>query len=274
MKILLVIFAFLTAALRVSAQPDGLREVPSRLIVGDRNTREVSKPATNEAAEDAIEFHLAGDCHMRVAAKAFLDEKERKYMVILNNIYGGCRAGGWRSGWVVFEKANRDYQVELSEVRIDRSEYRPADDFEFPKPAPTISREEVTISEVDLGGCIQLAGQSQWIFSNAEWLHSAIGSGPRRERCTERVGYLAIDFDRETLVGWSFASGYCGRPEGLGFSAVKETSSDPKGNRLVIDARYEAVGDDYCKEWRTHAVWLVVPRPPDGYRIDLTSGVR
>jgi hypothetical protein len=142
-------------ALSTVAQPDGYVEVPSRTsafdraigcpqlingpydaeaIAGIRSIENCRKylPADGSDVKDRtlVRWSAGSDCHMRVAIKVFRVDAERRYRVILNNIYGGCRAGGWRSGWVTFDKIPQGYSVELIEIKVDRF-HRGDDESEF-----------------------------------------------------------------------------------------------------------------------------------------------
>jgi hypothetical protein len=271
MKVLFTISFILTVAIGAAAQPEGWVEVPSRLIVGDRSGNAPPMPDYDVAREAVAGFRMGSDCYMRVAGKVFRVESEKKYRVILNNIYGGCRAGGWRSGFVIFRKPQIDYLVEVTELDVDRVHSSPGGGFEFPKPPSEKTHEPLDVREIDLSGCLELAGQSQWIIRDAQTLDKSIIDGFETEACREHIADLAINFDATTLVGWSFASGYCERPSGLVFSAVKETTSSPAENRFVINADYDPPGQSVCKDWRTYPVWLLIPQLPEGLRIDFTE---
>lgn len=222
---------------------------------------------TNAGDQTLVYYSVGSDCHMKVVVKVFRVDLEKKYKVIINNIYGGCRAGGHRSGWVAFEKLPEDYQVEVKEVRVDRLHYGDDDtQFTFPKPPTTKSQTPVSIREVDLGECLIMTGQSQWILANREALDKALSD--EKAQCRENVDRLGLDLSKEALVGYSFQSGYCHRPIGLEFSAIHESSSDPKEDRLMIKAQYREVGDAYCKIWTTYPVWLIVEKPAGHVRYE------
>ena len=70
--------------------------------------------------ESLVYYRVSSDCHMRIAVKVFRSVADRKYKVIINNIYGGCRAGGMCAGWLVFEKMPPGYNVDMNVVRVDR----------------------------------------------------------------------------------------------------------------------------------------------------------
>jgi len=215
--------------------------------------------------ETVIRYSAASDCHMRLVVKVFRVDAERKYKVIVNNIYGGCRAGGWRHGWLVIDKILDGYTVEMNEVKVDRIHGPIRDEgFVFPKPPPIVTSEPLVAREVDTKGCLHMAGASQWVISNPEHLTTAIGNTPDKATCTAHFKKLNIDFEKETLAGYSFVSGYCWRPRGLAFEATKETSTDSAGNRFLLTVSFDKSFGS-CHIWRSYPLWVVVPKLPWGY---------
>lgn len=96
------------------------------------------------ATHTLVRYSVASDCHMRVATKVIRSDAEKKFKLVINNIYGGCRAGGWRQGWVAFEKIPPDYAFEIIEVKVDRNNAPVHDpDFTWPKPESVKLRETV-----------------------------------------------------------------------------------------------------------------------------------
>ena len=218
----------------------------------------------NAENRSLVYYSVSSDCHMRVAVKVLRIDAEKKYLVVISNIYGGCRAGGVRSGWLSFDKMPADYQLEIKEVRVDREA-----EFVYPKPPTTKSQTTTSIREVELGECLKLSGQSQWVLANSDGLDRALNT--ETPSCREKVKNLGLDLSKQALVGYSFHSGYCDRPVGLEFSAIHETSSDPKEDRLMIKAQFRDVGDAYCKIWTTYPVWLIVEKPAGHVRYEFFS---
>jgi hypothetical protein len=218
--------------------------------------------------ESLIYYHAGSDCHMRVAIKVFRVDAERKYKFILNNIYGGCRAGGWRSGWVVIDKIPTGYELEMHEVKVDRIHGPiPNEGFVFPRPPSLVKREPLETRRVDLTDCLPLTGQSQWILRSRDHIERALDGRPNKATCLERFDATDTDLSTHMLVGYSFATGHCGRPPNLAFKAAKEISSDPTEDRFVVTAQFDGPGERPCKVWTAWPVWLVMPRLPDGYGI-------
>ncbi len=225
--------------------------------------------------ESLVYYRVSSDCHMQVAVKVFRLAAEKKYKVIINNIYGGCRAGGTRAGWVVFEKLPPGYNVDMAVVTVDRIHGPIRDEgFAFPKPPSTVNRETLIATEIDLKGCLPLTGQSQWVIQHDSHLKNALAFEKDADRCVEVFKALAIDFSKYTLAGYSFASGHCGRPPNLGFQLVKETSSEQRENRYLVTATFDDAGENYCKVWTTYPVWMLVPKLPDGYGVSFETRAR
>lgn len=296
---LLLGFAFIGAlSVVTSAQPDGYREVSHRgllaseklgcfLASGPYEAKKLEAIAAEKPncaylrdlkvdrqKESLVYYHVGSDCHMRVKLKVFRVNAEKKYKVVINVIYGGCRAGGWRSGWIAFEKTPPGYNIDVHEVGADRYDVREkgADHFVFPKPPSVIKRETLAPPTViDLKGCLPLSGQSRWVIRHEVHLENAIGHGDDAARCRDVFKTLAVDFSKHTLVGYSFASGHCERPPGLEFELVKETSSDPREDRFLLTARFTSPGENYCKTWTTYPLWMLVPKLPEGYSFDFDA---
>ena len=153
-------------------------------------------------------WSAASDCHMRVAVKLFRSDVEKRVRLVLNNIYGGCRAGGWRAGWVVIDKPPAGYTVSIDEVKIDRIHgiNDGGTGFVFPLPPSIVTIENVELRSVDLADCLPLTGQSRWILSSQEHLDAAFENKPNDSECRERLKNLKIDLSQQTLAGASFAT--------------------------------------------------------------------
>jgi hypothetical protein len=207
-----------------------------------------------------VAYSAAGDCHMQVVTKVFRSEREKKYLVIINHIYGGCRAAGWRQGWIVLEKIPADYTLEIKEVRIDRNYGPDVKGFQFPveKKPSGIKPEILESREIDVKECLPLERQSQWILIKNEFLQTAIeGKGTK---CAEYFNSLAIDFNNYTLAGYNVNTGHCQRPESLEQKLVKDF--DEKSYTLMITY---APPRGSCDVATYHPVWVLVPKLPEGY---------
>lgn len=160
MKWPLLLASLLTFTPATPAQPDGYVEVKDvRHVPGDRigcraedGVYDATKlnrlregPDCEAARGIAIDFSrealfhwsAASDCHMRVVVKVFRVDAEQKYVVVLNNIYGGCRAGGRRNGFLAFERPPEGDAIEFRPVRVDHIHRTEPSEFVF-----TESRDE------------------------------------------------------------------------------------------------------------------------------------
>lgn len=275
-------------------QPSGYSEIPHRAVI--QETPNGCRPETgiyDQPKLDALKqkpycgdlfegspvdaqarslayYSVSSDCHMRVALKVFRVDAEKKYKLIINNIYGGCRASGSRKGWIEFEKLPDGYEFEMIEIRVDRDRPGDAKEFVYPRPPSVITQEDLPIREISVNNCFELTGQSQWIIQNKQILLDGLKYKPNEKECSAAVAGFDVDFEKETLVGYSFASGHCNRPPELTFSSTKETSNYPDENRVVIKATYERAEVGACKVWTTYPVWLVLPKQQT-YRFDLSA---
>jgi len=60
-----------------------------------------------------LRYGVNGDCFVRATARVFRKDSSRSYVLRITKIYGGCRAGGSFEGWLVIEKLNPDYKIEV-----------------------------------------------------------------------------------------------------------------------------------------------------------------
>lgn len=79
---------------------------------------ELEKPQLDFSKESLISYHAGGDCHMRLMIDVLVDHSAKEYLVEIVNIWGRCRAGGGRRGWLVIDKVPNDYFVEFREIQI------------------------------------------------------------------------------------------------------------------------------------------------------------
>lgn len=210
-----------------------------------------------------IRYSARGDCHMHLRTKIFRSDKDKTYLLVINNIYGGCRAGGSREEWMVIDKIPEGYGLNIREVRVDRIHGVNADgqDFYFPKQPSGIKPELIESCEIDVKGCLSLDRQSQWILMKDEFLQSAL-EGRSRE-CKELFATLAIDFDKYTLAGYNVNTGDCTRPPSLSQKVYKDF--DEKRYRMEISYDKPAAR---CEELTWHALWVIVPKLPGDHGFD------
>lgn len=213
-----------------------------------------------------IRYSARGDCHMHLRTKIFRSDTDKKYLLIINNIYGGCRAGGSREGWIVIDKIPDGYELNIREVRVDRIHGVNADgqDFYFPLQPSGIKPELIESREIEVKGCLPLDRQSQWILIKDEFLQRALEG--RSSECKELFADLAIDFEKYTLAGYNVNTGDCTRPPSLSQKVYKDF--DEKRYRMEISYDQPAVR---CEELTWHALWVIVPKPPGdhGFQFEL-----
>lgn len=207
-----------------------------------------------------IGWSARSDCHMQVKTRVFRSDAEKKYLVVINNIYGGCRAGGSRAGWIVVDKIPDGYALDVKEVRVDRIHGVNADgaDFYFPKPPSNIKPVLIESREIEVLGCLPLDRQSQWILIKDEFLQTAL-DGKSRE-CRQLFKNLAIDFDKYTLAGYNVNTGHCYRPADL----EQKVFDDAGEKQYLMEIGYtRPPGSCHVPRW--HAVWVLVPKLPADY---------
>ncbi|MCO6509192.1 MAG: hypothetical protein J5I65_00195 [Aridibacter famidurans] len=84
---------------------------------------EFEQPNADLSKESLLAYRAGGDCHMRLLIDVLVDRAARKYLVEIVNIWGGCRAGGRRAGWLVIDKVPDDFSVEFREIHIGEREF-------------------------------------------------------------------------------------------------------------------------------------------------------
>lgn len=284
------------SAVVVSAQPAGYFEIPIKrqsatdpLYCQPNSTTPTAKPefkitkresceqdvaslSVDHESEALIYWSASSDCKMTVQLKAIRSDQEKRVRLIVNNIYGGCKASGRRGGWVVIEKPPTDYQISIDEVRVDRIHADDQDDageFQYPKPPTEYKRvAQIAIREVDIAGCLTLVGQSRWIISNQKTLTTAMDRSADPARCSEHFRTLGIDLSRDVLIGVSFASGYCDRPDGLEVSAQAMFAVEPRDDLVIVSTSHLQVPKSAkCEKWTTYPIWLVLQRSAPNVRI-------
>jgi hypothetical protein len=233
-------------------------------LLADKECAESIKALNVDFAKQTlVGWSARSDCHMQVRIKTFRSDSEKKYLVIVNNIYGGCRAGGSRSGWLVLDKIPAGYTLDVKEVRVDRIHGINADgkDFYFPEPPPVSTPVLIVSREIDVKNCLPLDRQSQWILIKEEFLQTAL-EGKGRE-CKQHFKDLAIDFDKYTLAGYNVNTGHCNRPTGFEQKAFRDDGL----KRFVLEISYPD-NRGACHVPRWHSVWVLVPKLPADYSFE------
>jgi len=209
------------------------------------------------------------DCHMRVRIKVFRNDAEKNFLVIVNNIYGGCRAGGSRSGWIKLDKLPAGYTLNMKEVRVDRIHGINGDgkDFYFPKQPTGIKPQIMESREVDIKGCLPLDRQSQWVFIKDEFLQKALEE--KSAECKAVFKDLGIDFDKYWLAGYNFSTGDCERPAGVTQKVVKDFDLVS----YTLEIGYDRP-KTMCAELKYHPIWVVMEKPANGFTINIEAKMR
>lgn len=60
-----------------------------------------------------LRYGVNGDCFVRATARVFREDSTKTYVLRITKIYGGCRAGGSFEGWLVIDKLNPEYRIEV-----------------------------------------------------------------------------------------------------------------------------------------------------------------
>jgi hypothetical protein len=66
-----------------------------------------------------VGYHIGGDCHMTMRMNLYRDDARKLYTLVIRNIYGGCRAGGWRYGFYELDKMPADYYFKFVEYLVE-----------------------------------------------------------------------------------------------------------------------------------------------------------
>lgn len=216
------------------------------------------------AKQTLIGFSIGGDCFMRTSTKVFRRDETKKYNVRIKNIWGGCRAGGWVQGWLVIEKIPADYAVEFTVIRADKTGKPEEDDSQFlnlKTPAENKPAETLETRSIDLKNCIQTIFNTQFVIKDNETYLKTIRADASRDWCLKNLE--KIDFNKYTLLGKSFSSGYCRIPLGLEYKAAK----DEAAKRYLVTISYIDPRGAVCRARSQYDLWLLVPKLPADYGV-------
>lgn len=244
-------------------------------VFGDTNGEKCEETVADlnfePATQRLIYWASGGDCHLSVIAKVFKSDVDKRIRIVLNTTYGGCRAAGWKAGWILIDKPEKGYLVSVENVDIDRihnsnEETRDAE-FRFPAPPSVVTSKEIEILRFEDAGCLRLTGKSQHLISSVESLQRTLADYPPEHPCQKLFRLVKPDFSKEVLLGASFQSGYCDLPFGLDYTLIKETSSNPRENTVVFKLTYTDVPKDkFCMVYKTYAIWVRAPKFDPGYQ--------
>ena len=284
-KLLLLIFVMTVCyALMLRAQMPGETEVPIQKESGSRNFRCYSlhnavydEQNFKELAKDEncqqtkglqvdftrqtlIGYRIGGDCFILGDAAVFRNDSTKTYQVRVKNYWGGCRAGGWFSGWLVVDKIPEDYKVEFSELKVVRLETLLKGKFKDLSPKKDNS-EILESREIDLKGCIQTIFTNQFVITDEAAYLKTIRHDASRDACLKNLE--KIDFTKNSLLGLEINSGYCDRPSGLEFQVIKDESA----KNYLFNIGYNDPKNAVCRAFSQYDLWVIVPKIPDEFKV-------
>jgi hypothetical protein len=220
-----------------------------------RANKECAFPQVDLTKESMIGFGTSGDCHVRGEAKVFRNDKTKTYTIQINTIYGGCRAAGSYRGWIVIEKMRPDYQVKWAHLKTEEGGVPEVDD-RFPAEPVTLET-----SEIELDNCIQMYRQNEFVIKDKEAFLKAIRGDAGNDHCVKTYGNK-VDFSKYSLLGIDVNSGYCRRPVGLEYKAVRDDAT----KTVTLQYSYAAPGGT-CRALSSYDLWVTVPKIPEGYEV-------
>lgn len=74
--------------------------------------------------QTVIGYSVGGDCHMRLENRLYRDDAKKMFTLVFKNVWGGCRAGGWRYGLIAIDKIPADYRVKFVEYLVEDDDWR------------------------------------------------------------------------------------------------------------------------------------------------------
>jgi hypothetical protein len=214
-----------------------------------------------------IGYSVGGDCHMRLENKLYRDDAKKMFTLVSKNIWGGCRAGGWRHGLVTIDKISADYRVKFVEYLVEDDDWR--DIREHSDSGAVWTPDGIAVSkpyafytrEVDLKGCIQLIMKKELVIRTNEEFLKAIRTDAGRDRCLKDIE--KIDFTQYSLMGTNLNTGYCDHPTGLQPKAF----SDSVKKQVILQISYIDPKGSVCRAVSSYDLWVQVPKIPDGYEV-------
>jgi hypothetical protein len=231
-----------------------------------------------------IGWQVGGDCHMMVDTNFYRDDKEKLFTLVIKNIWGGCRAGGWRQGMFTVDKIPSDYKVKFVEYLVedragkdsreanDSNAVWTADGQNIPSallsepgalatglpPAKPFSLE---IRGIDIYGCISLRFSSHdAVINDNETFQKAVRKDGQEDYCKKNLE--KIDFSKNTLLGINLDTGYCREPLGLESKAVR----DDEKKQVTLQISY-IKPNGLCRALSSYDLWVLVPKIPNGYEV-------
>lgn len=247
-----------------------------------------------------IGWQTGGDCLMRVETKLYRDDEKKLFTFVVRNIWGGCRAGGWRQGMFAIDKIPSHYRVKFVEYLVqeysdrireasDSGDTWTADGQKVPVSPPASTPESEAAGSKALSDPPASAGGStggnatvmervtqietreidlkgclwQRLRSEAVFKDDDTFQKAIRKDGQEdfcRKDLEKIDFSKNTLLGINLNTGYCRTPVGLETKAFRD---DAKKLYTLQISYIEPHG--LCRALSSYDLWVLVPKMPEGY---------
>ncbi|REJ75327.1 MAG: hypothetical protein DWQ47_07530 [Acidobacteria bacterium] len=159
-------------------------KVQLEVLFSSERCENESSPEVEFDKQSLLSYRVGGDCMMKVAIDIQAVRSERKYLVFIENTWGGCRAGGVRRGWIVTEKIPDGYSVEFRELKIDDPEntldaLRPR--LRKTEPDRRYFTREIQAKQIELHNCVSAAEGDPVVIRDRESLDDAIRKDASRQ---------------------------------------------------------------------------------------------
>ena len=211
-----------------------------------------------------ISYHVGGDCMMRLRKNVSRDDSEKKLVVEIFNIWGGCRAGGRLSGLLAVDKIPSDFTIEFVVHLVEEDTRGGIAERETGEIPASQNDNLLKTREISLAGCIQTFTAKEFAITSNKQLLNAIRKDASRESCLENLEN--IDFDRFSLLGMNINSGYCRRPLELRHQVFK----DDFNQKYLLSITYKEPRG-VCRAISSYDLWILVPKLPAGYTVDFSA---
>lgn len=237
--------------------------------------------------QTVIGWRAGGDCHMQATPIVYRNDKEKIVTLLVNNRYGGCRAGGWRSGIVAIDKLPADYHVRIIEKGID--EIHANGEVGQIKSMVTwtadgrlVDSKEREELEADILSAKSAAKTAKAKSAGETEIRIVRRATSRRWACREEPGGVYTDADFQKVL----ANPDCGEAKLLGVDLKKETvlgvtargdchvSAETSITRNDASRTYSVrVNTIYgqCRAAGEYREWLVVDKFRPGYKVEWTN---
>ena len=141
--------------------------------------------------------------------------------------------------------------------------------FAFSADTPTLKTADETedavetleTRSIDLKGCIQTIFNKSFVIKDQETFLKTIRDDATRDWCLKNLE--KIDFNKYTLLGKAFSSGYCRIPLGLEYKAAKNEAA----KQYLVSISYIDPRGAVCRALSQYDLWLLVPKLPADYEV-------